>query len=118
MKRGIWSAVLAALAVLALSSVALGHSGTAFKTKLTVRATSIGFSGKVKSPKRSCRKHRLIIGDFTPLGGLPTHLGPVRSNGKGNWTVPFTGISGAYRSHFTVSATRKCKGALTSLAHH
>jgi hypothetical protein len=116
MKRGIWSAVLAAVVVLALSSVALGHS--AAKTTITVKATPQGFSGKVKSPKPSCRKHRLVTGVFTALGGLPTHLGPVRSNGKGHWTIPFDGTSGAYRSNFSVSATRKCKGATTGLAHH
>jgi hypothetical protein len=107
---------LALVAALALVVAGAG-TATAAKAPTGVKLTSVIegmagegiYSGKVRSPRPKCRRHRLVrvIHDVDP----PFLIGETRTDNKGAWT-----LSGPLPPHgdqviVKVKKTRRCKGA-------
>ena len=113
MRLRVTFALFAALALVAANA----GTATAARAPTVVKLTSVVegmagegvYSGKVRSPRPKCRRHRLVqvIHDVDP----PFVIGETRTDDDGEWT-----LSGPLPPHgdqviVKVKKTRRCKGA-------
>jgi hypothetical protein len=106
---------LGLLAALALVATSAGTAAAA-KAPTTVKLTEVVegmageglYSGKVKSPRPKCRRHRrvMVIHDVMP----PFPIGETRSDQHGDWTLTGPLPPDGDTIVVKVKKTRRCKG--------
>jgi hypothetical protein len=105
-------------AVAATLPAAAAHAQAKAPSTVTIKAEGVDLSGKVKSPRQSCKTDRKVV-VWKQIGarggGDDQKMFSDLAGSDGSWDTGNTGIAGHFYAR--IKATPKCKGDTSPTIH-